>query len=208
MYLSSLILNSRSFRARRDINSFYELHRTIMGAFPDNTQGNPGRVLFRLDLTREMDFPSVLVQSELQPNWSHLIQDHDYLFDVPKSKKVNLKVQTGQLLRFRLRANPTKRIYIKNGSGKRQGLLKAEEQVDWLFAKGQRGGFSLIQTIPINEGFLRTKKNNGRHVINLLSVRFEGVLKIDDPEEFRQTIKSGIGTGKGFGFGLLSIARA
>ncbi len=39
------------------------------------------------------------------------------------------------------------------------------------------------------------------------AVRFEGVLKIINKELFTKTIENGIGSAKGFGFGLLSLAR-
>jgi len=40
------------------------------------------------------------------------------------------------------------------------------------------------------------------------SVLFEGRLTIDDVEKFRETLAIGIGSGKAYGFGLLSIAPA
>ena len=42
----------------------------------------------------------------------------------------------------------------------------------------------------------------------LRSVLFEGLLQVTDPDAFRQTLIRGIGSGKSFGFGLLSIAPA
>ena len=39
------------------------------------------------------------------------------------------------------------------------------------------------------------------------AVRFEGVLQVVDPVAFQQTLRCGIGSAKGFGFGLLSLAR-
>jgi CRISPR system Cascade subunit CasE len=38
------------------------------------------------------------------------------------------------------------------------------------------------------------------------SVLFEGVLQVTDPDGFRETLATGIGSGKAYGFGLLSIA--
>jgi hypothetical protein len=38
-------------------------------------------------------------------------------------------------------------------------------------------------------------------------VRFDGVLVVTDPALFRETVANGIGSGKAFGFGLLSLAR-
>ena len=39
-----------------------------------------------------------------------------------------------------------------------------------------------------------------------VAVRFEGVLEVTDPTAFCKTVENGIGSGKGFGFGLLSVA--
>jgi CRISPR system Cascade subunit CasE len=40
-----------------------------------------------------------------------------------------------------------------------------------------------------------------------LAVQFDGVLEVTDPAKFLETVRQGIGSAKGFGFGLLSLAR-
>ena len=40
------------------------------------------------------------------------------------------------------------------------------------------------------------------------AVIFEGVLQVTDAEKFRESLKTGIGTGKAYGFGLMSVAKA
>jgi len=37
-------------------------------------------------------------------------------------------------------------------------------------------------------------------------VRFDGTLEVTEPEIFLETVRQGIGSGKGLGFGLLSLA--
>jgi len=39
-----------------------------------------------------------------------------------------------------------------------------------------------------------------------LAVTFDGILRVTDPELFTQTLAQGVGTAKGLGFGLLSLA--
>lgn len=39
------------------------------------------------------------------------------------------------------------------------------------------------------------------------SILFSGTLIVQDPEKFKKTIENGIGSAKGFGFGLLSIKK-
>jgi CRISPR system Cascade subunit CasE len=38
-------------------------------------------------------------------------------------------------------------------------------------------------------------------------VLFNGTLAVTDPERFRAALATGIGSGKAYGFGLLSVAR-
>ena len=46
------------------------------------------------------------------------------------------------------------------------------------------------------------------HNLELFSVQFDGVLQVVEPALFVHAIAAGIGSGKAFGFGLLSVARA
>jgi CRISPR system Cascade subunit CasE len=43
--------------------------------------------------------------------------------------------------------------------------------------------------------------------LNLLSVQFDGLLQVLDPDALWHTVQAGVGSAKGFGFGLLSLAR-
>jgi CRISPR system Cascade subunit CasE len=42
--------------------------------------------------------------------------------------------------------------------------------------------------------------------IQFSAARFDGVLQISDADLFTDALESGIGSAKGFGFGLLSVA--
>jgi CRISPR system Cascade subunit CasE len=235
MFLSKLILNSRDRQARRDLAMPYEMHRTLWRAFPDT---NPGRILFRVDADRTGASPVVLVQSDLCPQWERLDEIKSvYFLAPPELKEFQLSFAPGQRLRFRLRANPTKKVaalqtaergakagkregYTKNGH--RLALLCEAEQIAWLLHKGQDGGFRIpgewiedkdgrkvpnfrVEVIP--EGWVRCGKD-GHGEGRFFAVRFDGVLEVTDPLKFQQTVADGIGSAKGFGFGLLSLARA
>lgn len=228
MFLSKLVFNTRDRQARRHLASPYELHRTLWRAFPE---GNPGRVLFRVDTDRGGGNPVVLVQSDLQPDWERLAaMGPDYLLAPADRKELQLSFAPSQRLRFRLRANPTKKIGTpskqerlagKKGNGQRIALFREEDQVAWLLHKGEQGGFHIpgewmeqqdgprvpnfrVDVIP--EGWVRCDKkdhSDGR----FFALRFEGVLEVINAGHFMQTVCDGIGSAKGFGFGLLSLAR-
>lgn len=208
MYLSQLILNPRSRQVRSEVSQPYEMHRTLLKAFPDQAEGGPGRVLFRLE---NQDQPTqaglkLLVQSDREPDWRGLAEKPDYLVQNPDYKPFEPVFQPGQRLHFRLRANPT----VKR-NGKRWGLYTEEEQRTWLARKAEEGGFALLGVTVISEGKVGGKIHRSEeesHTLNLLAVRFDGVLQVTNPAKFLETVQQGIGSGKGLGFGLLSLARA
>jgi CRISPR system Cascade subunit CasE len=179
------------------------MHRTILRAFPGPLDTD--RVLFRLDYSREGGQLTLLVQSRLTPDWSHHQSLTGYLLGSPESKEFSLAVRSGQRLRFRLRANPT----VKR-EGKRLGLLTEESQRQWLDRKATEGGFRVLGVQVVREGMAQGRKTEGeqRHGLSHLAVRYDGVLEVAEPDRLLCTVASGIGSGKAFGFGLLSVAPA
>lgn len=235
LYLSRLLLNLRHRDARRDLADVQQLHRTILRAFPAAPNNDAARqhfgVLFRAEpLPDQPLLARVLVQSTHEPDWSYLLPD--YLAPSidnrpnPATRVLDgeyTKVVAGMQLRFRLRANPTKKIGDRNEKqaerwrGKRVELRDERDQLAWLQRKAEQGGFGLLAarsapeladirispqanvTGSRREGTDRTKMTFG-------AALFEGVLVVRDADRFRQTLIDGIGRGKAYGFGLLSIA--
>lgn len=204
MFLSKLTLGSvlECASLRRDIASPYEMHRTISRAFPSRQDGGCGRVLFRLEPPAEDQPQVVLVQSDKPPDWHPLLAIPGYL-RLCDSKSLDVSFRAGQRLRFRLRANPTVKRKIDDKS-KRVGLRSHQEQAEWLERKASEGGFKPLDFTA--RRVLRTVSRNKAASHTHQSVDFEGILEVTDPEAFRQTLASGIGPAKGFGFGLLSVA--
>ena len=95
-------------------------------------------------------------------------------------------------------------------------MRKEDDQLTWLRGKGAKRGFELLavrtaaqvadvraQAMPAAQGM---RKETGK--LSFESVVFEGRLRVTDAVRFRQTLEDGIGSAKGYGFGLLSIAPA
>jgi len=212
MYISQLILNPRSRRVQRELAEPYQLHRSLMRAFPDDLPPATERILFRVDEHPRLGVPALLVQSLTLPDWTWLGEDagaRGYLLPVdvpnPGVKPLELHLAVGQVLAFRLRANPT----VKR-DGKRRGLVQEEDQRAWLERKAADGGFRVLSARITREGAVRGKVRRGdeKHNLLLLAVRFDGLLQVADPERLVATVRRGVGSGKGFGFGLLSLAPA
>lgn len=234
LYLSRLFLDMRSRQVRNELTHPYEMHRTLMRGFPQvSAQARRAfGVLFRAEPGSHRGLVTVYAQSFVEPDWSFLHQA-EYLLHEPQHKDLTRAyelLRTGQPLRFRLRANPTRRIARpKSGDermkGKRVALLHEDEQAAWLSRKGRErvkdcpGGFEIIERIAFepdgsprripcvnicDEGPQRGQRNGG--ALTLKAVQFDGILRVTDADAFRATLAEGIGPAKAFGFGLLSVA--
>lgn len=238
IYLSALDLNPRSSLVRRDIADCNDLHRTVLSAFPAPVGDVKAReafaVLYRLETARTSPI-RLLVQSETEPDWSRLSSGYLCPGRSAATKRVDDHYETlfcGHELRFRLRANPTKRVG-KTGKpgwvGKRVNLVTEAAQLAWLERKGRDGGFDLLTARAAPGLFGLSHPGNRSSVLEVQarttsqiegwrgcegqklsfgSVLFDGELRITDTESFRETLRRGIGSGKAYGFGLLSVAAA
>lgn len=177
---------------------FYQLHGFIYSLFPEEFKykdriKDEGSILYRLERGRSS---YVLIQSKIAPLWG-------------ETKMVTINPQPADHYWFRLRANVSRR---RASDRKRMGILNMNEQMDWLHRKSQSSGFDLISaSITDCPGMVYSTREDPDYKIPLIAitpVTFEGSLRVRDSALFDQTLRSGIGPGKGFGCGLLSLAPA
>ena len=114
MYLSRLTLNPRDRDARKWLGDCNELHRTIMSGF-GQAQSQQARaelgVLFRVEETDGGSGVWVLVQSTLEPRWA-IESSAVTRIEGPKDlSALESRMVEGASFRFRLRANPTRRVH-------------------------------------------------------------------------------------------------
>jgi CRISPR system Cascade subunit CasE len=223
MYLSQLTLNPMDWQARLDMSNPYEMHRSLMSGFPSPLNVEE-RVLFRLETAgRNGALAVVLIQSVFSPDWLPLANRENYLLQEPAVKSLEaLHFQPGQVLKFRLRANPSKR---NPKTSKREGVYDVEARLAWLEHKANQSGFAVADgALNIQEANFRSFKARKkispeitasdnrliRHDIPLTinMVDYEGYLEIRDTAKFLEGLKLGIGPAKGLGCGLLSVAPA
>lgn len=107
------------------------------------------------------------------------------------------------------------------------GKTREQKLFEWLQRKGEgfeaenfvSGGFRIVDLNVSKQmpnltssftGTLRfTKKEDGdRRSVTLDAVLFEGVLEVTNADDFRRVLANGVGPGKAYGFGMMSIARA
>jgi CRISPR system Cascade subunit CasE len=195
-------------------------------------QPNTAELLFRID--SDDDGPFVLLQTNAAPEWGALELARRALRRDPETKPYDPKFALGQRLAFRLLSQPLVRKSGQfglrpNGKrvlGPRRACRDDEQRLAWLQRKADAGGFG-VETVGLTLVEWRNTKPlqaKGGHPIEsreegrrrafgpgpaqrLGAVRFDGILQVTDPILFLKTLRAGIGSAKGLGFGLLSLAR-
>ena len=200
LYLSRLCFNPRTRDARATLADAYATHNLIMQAWA----AHEPRVLYRIE-DSDLLTPAipVLVQSHTAPTWSHV--PAALLTALPEVRRIAPlpRLRHGEVLAFRLRANT-----VVTRNGKRYGLVREDEQLEWLQRKGARHGFEVLAALVRNLGLLTGKHPESTRPVKFTGAQFDGHLRVTDAGQLQQALTCGIGHGKGFGLGLLSLAVA
>ncbi len=205
MFLSRLTLDPAHPQARRDLSSRYEMHRSLVRAYAPDARTPPARFLWRLEPS--LSFPPaavVLVQSEALADWSVLDTCPGYAQEIRSNKPVDLErlIQPEARFRFRLYANPT-----VTRQGKRFGLCKESDQLAWLERQAEKGGFSLGACLVSGSERIEAHQGKGGGRIIVQTAMFEGILTALETASLALAVRTGLGHGKAWGLGLLSLAR-
>lgn len=247
MYLSRLMIDTGNDATREPpgriwLRNLYHVHQRLCMAFPSTSRksedaeflkpykpddfgekqvhvkrGVDSGFLFRID-PGPAGRAVILVQSAAKPNWDYAFQNARFLLAAPAEVKVyEPGFGAGQRLRFRLAANPTRKL--SQHSRERDGKLVAEKWIGkrvpvpadqlhgWLVRQAAAGGFSFDnESTTVQAGYIFVSKTRDGKGQRLRSARYEGILAVTDPDKFHNTLVSGLGPGKAFGFGLLSVA--
>ena len=186
--------------ARLRLRDVYDWHQLAWKAFPGH-DGQPRDFLTRLDRReREQVFRLLIVSQQLPTRPADWPEGQESW----QTREITPAFLGHSHYRFQLRANPTKR---ENVSRKRLPLRTLQEQAEWLNRKAGQAGFAVVEESLriIHEGreWFRVEKREQAGVHH--AVEFEGVLVVTEPVAFQAAFSKGIGSAKGFGFGLLAV---
>lgn len=196
------MLNGNLVSVQRELGDAHRFHQRIMQAFPDDDTVESPRQDWNILFRHEPTDNAVLVQSDIEPDWTRLPSDYLQQQTVKTLDYKIAALHLGRVLQFRLKANPSKR---ENKTRKVVGLVKPSEQLAWLTRQGDRCGFKVIgaDTIPLPKIFGKKKKSP----IRIETALYHGLLEVTDADLFVRALCQGIGKGKSYGCGLLSVAR-
>lgn len=212
----------------------YELHQVLWRGFKGlKRKEEENRFLYRHQEAEKSH--SVLVQSATVPDWSFLADEASGTTAETRTFNTDV-IRAGDRLSFFLKANPVvhrkhpggikKRIAVGSDRKRQAELIGIDKDklpgredllIGWLERKGSEGGFAvergegnriLCDVGPNMDIVLRKPdQKEEKQRITLTTVDFSGVLRVTDPAAFERTLRRGLGRGRSFGCGLLSIAR-
>ncbi|AVK61554.1 type I-E CRISPR-associated protein Cas6/Cse3/CasE [Lactobacillus sp. CBA3605] len=219
MYLSRVEIDYNNRYKIKDLTHLGAFHNWVEQSFPAELVAEQrNRHLWRLDELAGRKY--LLVLSADKPDLDLLVKYGVPGTAITKSYDQFLdKLQVGQLMRFRLTANPTHTI---SQPGKAQGRvvphITIDQQRKWLMDRAEKSGFQLSTPVAADVSDLQESltfdivsrewpvlhRKAGRGV-RLSRVTFEGVLRITDVADFKQTLIKGLGREKAFGMGLMTV---
>ena len=208
MYLSLLEIDATTHIARTWLGNPYRVHQRLSMAFPGS---QPGRVLFRIE--DEWSPPRIIVQAEAEADWDAAFRDLPVLAARSQQRPLDLAVSCGDVLRFRLRANPTKRLSAgcpgKKVGRAPGGSVQRRRSARLARAQGGRAGFELAGRRRASSEHNRQSQEPGQGPRAPIAPR-RAVRRPPEghgPQSPEGGGSRGYRTGKAYGFGLLSLAR-
>lgn len=204
MKLSRVFLDLTRRETMRALTSPQMLHGAIESCFPGERQ----RHLWRLDWLG--DRCCLLLTSSRTPDLTSLAAQFGSPNMPPETKDYRPfldRLTNGTQWRFRLCANPVHAVCEESGTrGKITAHVTTAQQCKWLLDRAQKHGFALRDGDfdVVQSRWMDFSKHDANRVV-IRQVTFEGVLTITDADVLREAMTYGIGRGKAYGCGLLTL---
>ncbi|WP_018830285.1 type I-E CRISPR-associated protein Cas6/Cse3/CasE [Salinispora tropica] len=200
-WLTRIALDLRHQAARQDLRDITAVHRRVMSLVPDGLGEQPRHhagVLFRFDHTTAG--PVLLVQTALPPDPTRLPDGYGTI-DTRDVTPLLKALTNGMVVHYRIAANASKRAWKGDSAGKIVAL-SGQQAEQWWQRKAEHTGLNLRYLHAQPQPAARGRAIPVRHAITL----FEGQAVIADADQVRAAVLVGIGRGRSFGCGLLSLA--
>ncbi|MEY9212257.1 type I-E CRISPR-associated protein Cas6/Cse3/CasE [Thermobifida halotolerans] len=222
-WLTKIVPDLRHSQARTDLRTAGNLHRKLIRLSADLGEervANPSQrsgLLFRVEETRAglhllVQSRSPLRLDRLGPGY-HDVQARDL-------DPFLARLEKGGHVRYRIVASPTKRLGRSEQNTRRLGLkeappkpkeytrpLRGAEADEWWHIRAAANGLELRSAYAHALDDARDPGTAHRsRRIRHPAVRFEGSAVVTDVDAVRAAVLNGIGRGKSYGCGLLSLA--
>ncbi|MFJ2745824.1 type I-E CRISPR-associated protein Cas6/Cse3/CasE [Streptomyces sp. NPDC087440] len=219
-HLTRIQLNPTSHHTAHDLRDAHALHRTVLSLAPHNLGDTPRQaagILFRLE--QHPRGHTLLIQSRHPLHLNALPHGYATTTDERDLTPLLAWLQTGATLRYRIDAQPTRCTRPANPGRDNKGSLNRgrltplydTDATTWWHERAQASGLNPhhdTTRTTAQPDIAGWKKNpTGKRIrIRGNVTRFEGTATITDPTTLTTALTTGIGRGRAFGTGLLSIA--
>ncbi|MER6145875.1 type I-E CRISPR-associated protein Cas6/Cse3/CasE [Streptomyces sparsogenes] len=223
-YLARIRLNPFSRTVQRDLRDAAELHRTLMNLAPDGL-GESARkqasLLFRLE--EDERGSTLLVQAAVPIDLTGLPTGYGD-GEVKDLSPMFKALRAGMPVRYRIAANPAKRerLPLENtgdpsqtstSQHRKRGRilpLVGAEADQWWTRRAAAAGLEVrtLMPTPLGSAKGRTGDTGRKRTMRHQLIRYDGTATVTDPHALADAVINGIGRGKPYGAGLLSLAPA
>ena len=217
MYLTRCEIDPGDRGARRLLGSPQSVHAAVLAGFDHLGQDAAearGRVLWRVDQAASATW--LYVVSGTEPRLDKLLEQTGTAGtqQTRPYARVLDRLAEGQHWAFRLRGNPVRSVAGKPGErGRRVAHTTVTGQMKWLLRQAEAAGIGIGKeeepTFGVTgRGVAQFGRGTGgqRRNVTLAWAQFDGTLTVHDPDRLRAALTGGIGRGKGYGCGLLTLA--
>jgi CRISPR system Cascade subunit CasE len=214
--LTKLIVNPQHRGARDDLNDAHRMHQTLtkLACPPDfgSASRSAAGLLYRIEHTQAGI--SILIQTRTAIDPQHIPPGYAHGGTRDLTPLLDHFDRDTQI-RYRIVANPTKAENRPGQRGRHQPLT-GDNALTWWHRKANEAGLTLHHTDITDTTILRgdrtTKQpphrtpNSRARRLAITTTTFEGTATIHNPDHTRHAILTGIGRGRAYGCGLLSLA--
>ena len=209
MYLSRVRLDTTRRGTMKALASPNLFHGAIERAFPGGRERN----LWRVDTVGGATW--LLILSPQRPDLSGVAAQFgaEGQIDAWETKDYEpllRRTTEGSCWHFRLTANPTiSRAPDGDARGKVYGHITTAFQEKWLMDRAEKHGFQIEDSgfMVVGSRWLHFRKGtDGGRPVTLMAATYEGTLTVTDAALFRGVLTDGLGRGKAYGLGMMTVA--
>ncbi|MBR0217352.1 MAG: type I-E CRISPR-associated protein Cas6/Cse3/CasE [Clostridia bacterium] len=203
MYLSRTAIDLKNRNTMRAMENPEIMHGIIENCF----QGERRRNLWRIDEIKGQIY--ILLLSTEKPDMDVLVKQIGLTggeWDTRDYTPLLERVKQGSIWRFHLAVNPVVNVpEPNNGRGKVKAITIPAHQREWLKQQGSKHGFLLADDqFDVIRSEWKIFRNKGKNV-SIFRSTFEGILTVSNQEEFVKALIGGIGRGKAYGNGMITV---
>ena len=203
MYLSRLKLDISKRKTMLAMASPNLFHGAVENSFPCSRKRN----LWRIDTLRGV--PYLLILSHERPDLREAACQFGFIApdidaEIKDYEPFLESIENNSRWHFRLTANPVKSLANKS-RGEIHAHITNHYQKQWLLERSEKNGFLLREDEfdVVHSQWLSFPK--GKNRVTIFSAVYEGALTVLEKDLFKNILTSGIGHGKAYGMGLMTI---